>query len=170
MNPATLTRSFVIMGVSGSGKTTIGVALAEKIGRDFVDGDDLHSDKNKAIMAAGIALTDKERNPWLEAIGVVLRKAKKTEAPIVITCSALKRNYRDLLRTFDSDILFIHLDGSKKEIAKRIASRVHEYMQPALLDSQFATLEPLEQDENGIRVEISGTPSEIIAHIIREIS
>lgn len=140
----------VIMGVSGTGKTAVGARVAADLGVTFIDGDDLHPSANKAKMHAGIPLDDADRIPWLESIATEL---SRVPAPL-IACSALKRTYRDLLRTRAPRTFFIHLDGPRKVIAEHLARRSHEFMSPLLLDSQLATLEPLGEDEAHIVVSI----------------
>lgn len=169
MHQATGIHSIVVMGVSGSGKTTIGKLLAERIDSPFSDGDKLHSPENIAIMSAGKALSDKDRLPWLRSIGQLLQRAEVQSESAVVACSALKRTYRDILRTFVPDILFIFLDGSLETVRERILPRNHEFMPPSLLASQFANLEPLEMDERGIRVDITLTPEDIVNQIINEL-
>jgi gluconokinase len=131
----------VVMGVSGSGKTTTGTALARTLGWPFVEGDDLHPPENVAKMAAGIPLTDADRWPWLDRIVAELRALSQTHPHIVLACSALKAIYRERLARA-GDVRFVHLHGDRETIAARLAVRKHSYMPATLLDSQFATLEP----------------------------
>lgn len=161
--------SIVVMGVSGSGKTTIGQLLAEAINSRFSDGDKLHSTENIAIMSAGKALSDSDRLPWLRSVGELLQGAHGQGESAVVACSALKRSYRDVLRTFVPDILFIFLDGPAEVVQERILLRSHEFMPPSLLASQFANLEPLEMDERGMRVDITLAPEEIVNQIVGEL-
>lgn len=134
----------VVMGVSGSGKTSVGLALAERLGIGFVDADDLHPAANVEKMKAGIGLTDDDRWPWLDSVGRKLA----VNASVVVACSALKRSYRDRIRAAcGAPLRFIHLSGSRDEIATRMAARRDHYMPLSLLDSQFATLEPPGADE-----------------------
>lgn len=151
----------VVMGVQGSGKSTAGQAVAARLGLPFLDGDHLHPVSNKAKMASGHPLTDEDREPWLRAIGRELAAGLEKGTPIVVACSALKRQYRDLIRSYAPDTQFIHLEGSRELIAERLSRRDHEYMPPTLLDSQFATLEPLGEDEAGIRLSITLTLDEM---------
>lgn len=151
----------VVMGVQGSGKSTAGQAVAARLGLPFLDGDDLHPASNKAKMASGHPLTDEDREPWLRAIGRELAAGLEKGTAIVVACSALKRQYRDLIRSYAPDTQFIHLEGSRELIAERLSRRDHEYMPPTLLDSQFATLEPLGEDEAGIRLSITLTLDEM---------
>jgi gluconokinase len=130
----------VIMGVSGSGKTTVGAALARELGWTLIDADDLHPPANVAKMAAGIPLTDDDRWPWLDRIVEELRSLTADGRNVVLACSALKQSYRDRLARA-GDVRFVHLRGDAETIAARVAARHHRYMPAALLDSQFATLE-----------------------------
>lgn len=129
----------VVMGVSGCGKTTVGIALAERLGARFIEGDRLHPEANVAKMRAGIPLDDADRWPWLDAVASALANG----GPIVVSCSALKRDYRDRLRTRSGVPLhFVHLAGDRASLAQRMAERPGHYMPVSLLDSQLATLEP----------------------------
>jgi gluconokinase len=141
----------VVMGVSGSGKSTVGAALAQRLRVPFGDGDDLHPLANVAKMTAGQPLDDDDRYPWLEAIGEWLADHHDGG---VMSCSALKRTYRDQLRRHCPDVEFLHLSGSPEVIGKRQASRPGHFMPASLLQSQFATLEPLEPDEHGIVIDV----------------
>lgn len=154
--------SIVVMGVSGSGKTTIGEALARTLHFEFVDADWLHSHDNREIMASGQALDDARRLPWLHAVGEQLRDARARGVGLVCACSALKKAYRDVFRDYVSDVFFLHLDGSPELLEERLKARHHEFMPASLLGSQLATLEPLGADESGIRVDVSAAPSDII--------
>ena len=153
----------VVMGVQGSGKSTIGTLLAARLGVTFVDGDRLHSAENVATMAAGNALTDAERAPWLREVGRAL--AENTATGIVIACSALKRSYRDLLRASVPELFVVYPEGSMELVSARIGARIHEFMPAGLLKSQFDTLEPLEADERGITVDIALSPPQIIDEV-----
>ena len=134
----------VLMGVSGSGKTTIGTLLAQRTGAVFADADDYHPLANKQKMAAGHSLNDDDRQPWLEELNRVMRGWYTEGHGGVLACSALKAKYRDTLAAGmpEGAVHFVLLDGSRELIAQRLAARQHEYMNPALLDSQFKTLEP----------------------------
>jgi gluconokinase len=131
----------IVMGVSGSGKSTVGAALAESLGWPMLDADDLHPAENVAKMAAGIALTDDDRWPWLDRIVVEVRRLAASAGNVVVACSALKQIYRDRL-VQAGDVRFVHLRGTPATIAARLAARRHRYMPATLLDSQIATLEP----------------------------
>lgn len=152
----------VVMGVSGSGKTTVGLALAAALGRDFAEGDDFHPPANVAKMAAGTPLDDDDRGPWLDAIGGWL--AARSE-PAVVSCSALKRAYRDRLRGFAPGILFVHLVVDPATVRARVAGREGHFMPASLVGSQFEALEPLGADEPGIAVDASLPVGEIVARV-----
>jgi gluconokinase len=144
----------IVMGVSGSGKSTIGQRLADAMGREFVDGDTLHPAANKQKMASGTPLTDEDRAPWLEVIAERIGHDLAEGNPIVVACSALKRAYRRVLIADAPSTVFVHLSGERGIVAERQAHRTHEYMPNSLLDSQYETLEPLEEDERGIVVDL----------------
>jgi gluconokinase len=147
----------VVMGVSGCGKSTVGTLLGQRLGVPFFDGDDFHPAANKAKMAAGVALTDADREPWLGRLGELLagKGDGGTSVPPIVACSALKRRYRDLLRSYAPDVVFIHLIGTATTIGARMDARSHEFMPRTLLDSQFAALESLGMDEPHILGDIS---------------
>jgi carbohydrate kinase (thermoresistant glucokinase family) len=150
----------VVMGVSGSGKSTVAGLLARKLGWELQEGDDLHPPANVAKMAAGEPLTDEDRWPWLDAVGAWIRAHTESGTPGVITCSALRRRYRDRLR--GDGVVFVHLTGTREEIAARMAARTGHFMPPALLDSQFAALEEPGPDENVLSVKVD-RPAEAMA-------
>ena len=156
---ATSDHPIVAMGVSGSGKSTVGAALAGRLRVPFEDADDLHPQANIDKMSRGEALDDNDRFPWLERIGEWL--AEHSDGG-VIACSALKRKYRDQLRHHCHTVEFLHLAGGRDVIEKRQASRPGHFMPASLLTSQFATLEPLAPDENGIVIEVDGSIDQII--------
>jgi gluconokinase len=143
----------VVMGVSGSGKSTVGAAVAQRLGVPFADADDFHPPANIAKMKAGIPLDDDDRYPWLEAIGRWL--AEHCREGGVMSCSALKRKYRDQLRRRCPQTEFVHLSGSPEVIAARQASRPGHFMPASLMASQFATLEPLAPDERGMTLDVT---------------
>ncbi len=149
----------VVMGVQGSGKSTIADLIARRIGGRYVDGDRLHPPENVAKMAAGVPLTDVDREPWLHIIGDVLEQGRAEG--IVVVCSALRRAYRDMIRADAPGAVFVHLHGPFELISERVNARSHEYMPPSLLRSQFDALEPLEPDEAGIVLDVTGTPDAI---------
>ncbi|MET9885465.1 gluconokinase [Streptomyces sp. NPDC006430] len=148
------------MGVAGTGKTTVGRLLADALGLPYVEGDAFHPPANVAKMSAGIPLDDADRRPWLDAIGAWLG-ARPADRGSVVASSALKRAYRDRLRTSAPDAVFVHLTGERPLIERRMAARTGHFMPTTLLDSQFATLEPLQEDELGVAVDVSGSPEEI---------
>jgi len=152
----TSSRPIVVMGVSGTGKSTIGRGLAETLGLPFVEGDDLHPDANVAKMAAGIPLSDADRAPWLD------RVAARLDEPVVVTCSALKRSYRDRLRLAAPDLVLVYLHGTPELLAERMAQRDGHFMPTSLLDSQLATLEEPAVDEDVIPVDVKLRPDEIV--------
>ncbi len=154
----------VVMGVQGSGKSTIGSLLAQRLGVAFLDGDSLHSEDNVLSMAAGNALSDEQRMPWLREVGNALARGRNDG--IVVACSALKRSYRDLLRESAAALFVVDPEGSMELVAARISARQHEYMPPALLQSQYDTLEPLEADESGVIVDIAFPPHELLDSIV----
>ena len=135
-------RALLLMGVSGSGKTTVGVALARRLGWRFIDGDDFHPPANVEKMRAGTPLNDDDRAPWLERLNAVLRHSLAKDEPIVLACSALKARYRAQLAERLPGLQFAHLRGSQELIAARLAERRHKYMPASLLRSQFDALEP----------------------------
>ncbi|MGW2931552.1 gluconokinase [Streptomyces sp. NPDC001156] len=149
----------VVMGVAGTGKTTIGPLLAARLGVPYAEGDDFHPPANIAKMSAGIPLDDADRWPWLDAIGAWAHERAGFGG--VVSSSALKRAYRDRLRAAAPGVVFVHLTGDRSLIEDRMAHRQGHFMPTALLDSQFATLQPLESDEAGVAVSVSGSPEEI---------
>lgn len=158
----------ILMGVSGTGKSTIGGDLAAALGARFIEGDDLHPPANKAKMRRGIPLDDDDRYPWLQAIGNVMC-AVEGAVPPVVACSALKRSYRDLLRTHDPRARFVCLLADEDVLRLRMAHRSHEFMNPSLLVSQLATLEPLGLDERGVTVDSSTTSAAAVREILHRL-
>jgi gluconokinase len=157
---------FVIMGVSGCGKSTVGARLAEALTLPFLEGDVLHPDSNVARMAAGVALSDEDREGWLQALAERLRQAQLAGQGLVLSCSALKRAYRDILRGGAPGLRFIYLHGDQALLAARMAARTGHYMPLSLLDSQLATLEPPGLDENAIGFEVAERPEDIVAAVL----
>ena len=155
----------VMMGVSGSGKTTVGTLLAERVGAEFADGDDYHPLANKQKMAAGHPLTDEDREPWLETLNSLMRGWFEAKKSGILACSALKETYRATLSAGmpAGAVSFVLLDGSKELFAGRMAARHHEFMNPALLDSQLATLEV---SSDVLRVVNDRTPNEVVSEIL----
>lgn len=157
----------VIMGVSGSGKTTVAALLAGRLGWDFAEGDDMHPAANIAKMAAGRPLTDDDRWPWLAEVAAWIREHTAAHRPGVVACSALKRSYRDVLR--GDAVVFVYLEGSRELIAQRMTARHGHFMPVALLDSQFAALEPPGPDEHAITVDDSDSPEQIAMRVMAEL-
>ncbi|KMS78549.1 gluconate kinase [Streptomyces leeuwenhoekii] len=155
----------VVMGVAGTGKTTIGPLLAARLGVPYAEGDDFHPAANIAKMSAGTPLTDDDRWPWLDAIGAWAQGRAGLGG--VVSSSALKRAYRDRLRAAAPGLVFVHLTGSRELIEDRMSQRQGHFMPTALLDSQFATLQPLEPDEAGVAVDVAGSPEEITERAVR---
>ncbi len=155
------------MGVTGSGKSTVGAALARRLGVPFADADAFHPEANIAKMAAGIPLTDDNRLPWLEAVGQWL--ADHADGG-VISCSALKRGYRDRLRSHCPSVVFLHLTGSPELIARRQAGRVGHFMPSALVKSQFDILEPLAPDEHGIALDVELSVDDIVKRFVSQLA
>lgn len=159
-----MTALVVVMGVTGSGKSTVGAALAERLGVPFADADDFHSPANVAKMRSGVPLTDEDRRPWLLAIGAWL--AEHAADGAVVTCSALKRVYRDTLREAAPAVTFLHLYGDKATVRTRVGSRPGHFMPESLVDSQFADLEPLGTDERGVVVDLALPVDVIVARFL----
>lgn len=156
---------WVVMGVSGVGKSTVGTALAQALGIPFIEGDKFHPAGNVAKMSAGHALDDDDRAGWLQALADELRGARLRGHGLVLSCSALKRRYRDLLRQADPALRFVHLRGPRELIADRMTRRPNHYMPPSLLDSQLRDLEPLQDDEHGLALDIEQPPETLVAAI-----
>jgi gluconokinase len=162
MNRTSSPQCIIVMGVSGSGKTTVSRAMAERWGDEFIESDELHTASDIHKMASGVPLNDNDRLPWLRAVGEQLRAAAAADRRTVTACSALKREYRDVLREYAPAAFFVELDGSLDVVRERVLSRHHEFMPPSLLESQYATLEPLEPDEHGLRVDVTLHVDEIV--------
>ncbi len=165
-----LPTALIVMGVSGSGKSTVGQGLAQALGWDFRDGDSFHPPSNVAKMRSGAPLTDEDRWPWLDAIGAHVAALETAAGHVVIACSALRRAYRDRLRASGARVRFIHLDGSFALIDARMRARRDHFMPPSLLESQFATLEPPAADENAVTVPIEEDPGAIVAAILARLA
>ncbi|WEV65229.1 gluconokinase [Bifidobacterium sp. ESL0764] len=148
----------VVMGVAGCGKTTVAEAVRDRLGFVMAEGDDFHPKANVDKMSHGIPLTDEDRWPWLETISQWMTDQDRQGNSTVVSCSALKKAYREVLHKH-VDVLFVHLAGSQELIGGRLAKRTGHYMPPSLLPSQFADLEPLEADENGVTVSVEGDPA-----------
>jgi gluconokinase len=161
--------ALIVMGVSGSGKSTIAEKLAERLGWHYEDGDKFHPASNVAKMSAGHPLTDEDRWPWLQAIADKIDRTCKTGEPIVIACSALKHSYRDVLVHGRDDVRIVYLRGTQELIASRLSQRKGHFMPPGLLASQFKTLEPPDPDENPLTVSIDASIEEIVDDIIGQL-
>ncbi len=157
----------VVMGVSGSGKTTIATLLAGSLGWDFADGDDLHPPSNVAKMRSGTPLTDDDRWPWLQAIGTWIDAHLASGQHGVVTCSALKRAYRDRLLVGRQGVRLVYLCGSYDVVAARQAARQGHFMPAALIQSQFETLEPPGEDEHPITARVDLPPMQIVADLVK---
>ncbi|OUJ01295.1 gluconokinase [Acetobacter cibinongensis] len=156
----------VVMGVSGSGKTTIAEGLHKELGWPFQEGDALHPQHNVQKMAAGIPLTDEDRLPWLNQCRAWLDQCAQAGSGAILTCSALKRSYRDVLRASGLDLIFIHLTTDHNTLLKRVTNRSGHYMPASLLPSQINTLEPPEADERALEVDATAPAADIIAKIL----
>ena len=159
----------VVMGVSGSGKSTVAALVAERLGWIFVDGDSFHTPEHVAKMHAGLALDDEDRAPWLASIAVWIRHRLERGESGVIVCSALRRAYRDVLAGGSRQVRIVYLEGSRDLIAGRLAQRRGHFMAPALLDSQFAILEPPGEDEHPVVVGIADDPERIAERVVARV-
>lgn len=159
----------IIMGVSGSGKTTVAVLLAAALGCQFQEGDELHPDANVEKMSSGKPLTDADRLPWLEKIAAEIDGWRARGESGVLTCSALKRSYRDIIIGDRADVTLVYLKGDYELIHRRMAARQEHFMPVKLLDSQFAALQEPTPDEHPIVVDVTGRPPEIVADIVRQL-
>jgi gluconokinase len=158
-DPATV----VVMGVSGTGKSTIALGLADLLGFSFLEGDLLHSPANIEKMTRGVALTDADRLPWLQSIALRLAESARQDISTVATCSALKRVYRDVIRAAAPGTFFLHLSAPFEVLEERMHSRAGHFMPTSLLQSQFGALEPLGRDECGVVVDVTGPPESVVA-------
>ena len=166
MTDRKLPSALIVMGVSGSGKSTIAEALAARLHWAFKDGDGFHPASNVAKMSAGQPLTDADRKPWLQAIADEIGRTIAAGESIVIACSALKRAYRDILRGDRDDVAFVYLHGTRELILQRLNARKGHFMPPALLDSQLATLEAPGPDEHALTVSIDAAVDTVVTNII----
>jgi gluconokinase len=157
------------MGVAGSGKSTIGAALAKALGIPFVEGDEFHPSENVRRMALGIPLTDDDRAQWLRALAARLRQAKDAGTGLVMSCSALKRAYRDVLRAAAPELEFVFLKGERSLVAQRLAGRRGHFMPASLLESQFAILEEPAPDEHAWVCDVRQTPQDIVASLVERV-
>jgi gluconokinase len=156
----------VVMGVSGSGKTTVGRRLAGELGWEFFDGDDLHPPENVRKMASGVPLDDGDREPWLRQIRALVDRRCKSDQPAVVACSALKRRYREVLLGGTAGVALVYLRGSREILAERLRGRSGHFMPPGLLDSQ---LDALEEPRQALTVDVSLSPSEIVRVVESEL-
>ena len=159
----------VVMGVSGCGKSTVGQLLADGLGSGFLEGDSLHPPRNVALMAAGTPLTDADRADWLATIAQRLADAQAAGQPLVVSCSALKRSYRDQLRAACAGLRFVFLQGSAAQLRARLDARQGHYMPPSLLDSQLATLQVPTADEQPIVLDIGQAPPALAAAALAQL-
>lgn len=160
-------RVLIVMGVSGSGKTTVGRMLAERVGWSFVDADDHHPHANVAKMARGEPLTDEDRVPWLQRLRSLIDAALVEDTPMVLACSALKQRYRDVLGVGDPRLVLVYLRGDEARIAERMRARTDHFFRPDLLHSQF---EALEEPRDALVVDVESTPEVLTDHIVRTLA
>ncbi|MFE6175707.1 gluconokinase [Streptomyces sp. NPDC056464] len=160
----------LVIGVSGTGKTTVALLLAERLDVPFAEADDFHPPANIAKMSAGVPLDDEDRQPWLESVGRWLRERGAAGTGCVAACSALKRRYRDTLRAACPDAFFLHLTADREVLVDRIEHRAGHFMPTLLLDSQLAALEPLGPDERGATLEASAAPGLIVERAVELLS
>lgn len=159
----------VVMGVSGTGKTTIAGALRDLLGWQFAEGDSYHPPENVAKMAGGRPLTDEDRRPWLETLRLWTAERDARGLPTILTCSALKRSYRDLLRGGGEGTFFVHLVGDKGLLLERMQHRPGHFMPPTLLESQLDTLQDLGPDERGMLVDVANPPERIARMVLAQL-
>ena len=159
----------VVMGVSGSGKSTVAEQLADRVGGLYLDGDDYHPESNVEKMRHSIPLTNEDRLPWLHAVGHVMRDRREPGRPVIMACSALKRMYRDRIREGEPDAFFVHLVASRGELERRLQLRHGHFMPPSLLDSQLATLEPLASGEYGATIDVHGTEEQVVERVLEAV-
>jgi len=160
--------AIIVMGVSGAGKSTVGARLAKALHSIYLEGDSFHPPQNVTKMHAGTPLTDDDRLPWLKAIAARIDEARKSGESLVVTCSALKRSYRDILADDHCDVGFVFLKGPRPLIAQRLEHRKGHFMPPQLLDSQFAALQEPTADEPSIIVPIDAAPDDIVDSIVEQ--
>jgi gluconokinase len=158
--------AFVVMGVSGCGKSTVGKKLAQALHLNYLEGDEFHPPENVARMATGIALTDEDRQGWLRLLSERLAQAQAAGEGVVLSCSALKRAYRDVLRRGAPGLRLVHLQGSRELLAARMAVRRGHYMPASLLDSQLATLQSPGDDEAPLTFDVALSPDAMVAAIV----
>ena len=157
--------AWVVMGVSGCGKSEVGLRLAQALGARFIEGDRFHPPGNVAKMSAGVALTDADRQGWLQALRREIEHAWDANEQVVLACSALKRAYRDVLRGDYGMVRFVHLHGERALLAQRMAGRAGHFMPLSLLDSQMRDLELLQPDEDGVMLDVRDPPSRLVEQV-----
>ena len=161
-----MTRHYIIMGICGCGKTTVAQALQQHLHCPFAEGDDFHTQANRDKMGAGIPLNDDDRRPWLERLrDWMSEQAQHGAHHTIVTCSALKRSYRDILRQAQGEVHFVHLSPPIEANRERMESRQGHYMKASMVDSQLAILEPLQSDELGIVIDNAGSPEDVAMDI-----
>jgi len=165
-SPEPGTTTIVVMGVSGSGKSTVAATLVDRLGWEFAEGDDFHPVENVEKMRAGHPLDDEDRWPWLRSLAAWIGEHEKAGRDVVVTCSALKRSYRDLLRDGHPSVWFAHVTADPELISERLEHRTGHYMPASLLQSQLATLEPLEDDEPGARISGASPPAAVVDELL----
>jgi gluconokinase len=165
-NGSSTTTSVVVMGVSGSGKSTVAAGLAERLGWEFAEGDDFHPHVNVEKMRSGRPLDDDDRWPWLRTLAAWIGEHEQAGKSLVVTCSALKRSYRDLLRDGHPSVWFAHVTADAHLLRKRVEQRTGHYMPSSLLESQLATLQPLQSDEPGTSISGAGAPGDVVTQIL----
>lgn len=158
----------VVMGVTGSGKSTVAKRLATRLGYEFAEGDDFHPPANVEKMSSGVPLDDEDRLPWLRALAAWVGERDRHGRSTIMTCSALRRSYRDILREGAANTFFVHLVGERALLLRRMEGRKH-FMPTSLLDSQLDALEPLEEDEQGITADITQSSGKIEASVVQEL-
>jgi gluconokinase len=166
-NGSSTTTSIVVMGVSGSGKSTVAAGLVERLGWKFAEGDDFHPPANVEKMRSGRPLDDDDRWPWLRILAAWIGEHEQAGTSVVVTCSALKRSYRDLLRDGHPSVWFAHVTADADVLRKRVAQRTGHFMPSSLVESQLATLEPLQPDEPGASVSGTGAPADVVTELLR---
>jgi len=164
------TTSIVVMGVSGSGKSTVADGLVHRLGWEFAEGDEFHPEANVAKMRAGTPLDDDDRWPWLRRLADWIGEHERSGRSVVVTCSALKRSYRDVLRDGHPSVWFAHVTADAELIRERMQQRSGHYMPASLLDSQLAILEPLQDDEPGAAISGAGAPEDVVDHLLGALS
>ncbi|WP_254065928.1 MULTISPECIES: gluconokinase [unclassified Acidisoma] len=162
--------ALIFMGVSGSGKSTIAAGVAEKLGLQMLEGDDLHPAANIAKMSAGTPLTDEDRWPWLRIIAGKIAAWRQNGMEGIVTCSSLRRSYRDVLRAGHDDVLFVYLKGSRALLLDRMQHRTRHFMPASLLDTQLATLEEPGADEAAVTIEMGPPPDEVVTNVLKALA